>query len=240
MLLLILFSFFFLRCFVVAQFYDLQFIIAATNRPDIIDPAMLRPGRLDKLLYVQLPRASEREAILLKVCKKMPLDADVELGALAARACVEGYSGADLAALAREAGVAALAEMFYQDGVPCDSTAVSDSDAAAAAAAASEGKGKQAGSVNAEGKLVVGLRHFETALGKVQPSVSRAENRKYERLKGSLRRSRSKSISSVAGADGEQDAAGADGGADGAGAAAANADAPADADADDAAAGPGA
>jgi ribosome biogenesis ATPase len=55
------------------------FIIAATNRPDIIDPAMLRPGRLDKLLYVPLPSPEDRVSILKTCVKKVPLADDVDL-----------------------------------------------------------------------------------------------------------------------------------------------------------------
>jgi ribosome biogenesis ATPase len=50
------------------------FVIAATNRPDIIDPAMLRPGRLDKLLYVPLPSKDDRYSILKTCTKSVPLD----------------------------------------------------------------------------------------------------------------------------------------------------------------------
>jgi SpoVK/Ycf46/Vps4 family AAA+-type ATPase len=55
------------------------FIIAATNRPDIIDPAMLRPGRLDKLLFVPLPSKEDRLAILKALVRKSPLEKDVNL-----------------------------------------------------------------------------------------------------------------------------------------------------------------
>ena len=55
------------------------FVIAATNRPDIIDPAMLRPGRLDKLLYVPLPTKEDRHQILQTVTKKLPLSDDIAL-----------------------------------------------------------------------------------------------------------------------------------------------------------------
>ena len=51
----------------------------ATNRPDIIDPAMLRPGRLDKLLYVPLPSPEDRVSILKTCVKKVPLAEDVDL-----------------------------------------------------------------------------------------------------------------------------------------------------------------
>ncbi|MEA3341879.1 MAG: ATP-binding protein [Chloroflexota bacterium] len=55
------------------------FVIAATNRPDIIDPAMLRPGRLDKLLYVPLPSSEDRKSIIKTLCRNKPIDIDVDL-----------------------------------------------------------------------------------------------------------------------------------------------------------------
>jgi ribosome biogenesis ATPase len=79
------------------------FIIAATNRPDIIDPAMLRPGRLDKLLYVPLPSPEDRVSILSTCVKKVPLADNVDLKKIAYSAQCEGFSGADLSALTREA-----------------------------------------------------------------------------------------------------------------------------------------
>ena len=84
------------------------FVIAATNRPDIIDQAMLRPGRLDKLLYVPLPSSTDRRAILKTLARKSPLSPDVDLDRVAASPKCEGYSGADVAALLREATVQAL------------------------------------------------------------------------------------------------------------------------------------
>ena len=59
------------------------FVIAATNRPDIIDPAMLRPGRLDKLLLVPLPSPEDRCSILKTVTKHTPLDPAIDLNAIA-------------------------------------------------------------------------------------------------------------------------------------------------------------
>lgn len=87
---------------------DAVFAIAATNRPDIIDPALLRPGRLDKTLYVPLPDAAGRAAILAATTRRTPLAADVDLAAIAAADACKGFSGADLASLLREAAVAAL------------------------------------------------------------------------------------------------------------------------------------
>ena len=79
------------------------FVIAATNRPDIIDPAMLRPGRLDKLLYVPMPTKEDRYSILRTVCRTVPTDDDVDLKKIAYDPHSEGYSGADISALVREA-----------------------------------------------------------------------------------------------------------------------------------------
>ena len=55
------------------------FVIAATNRPDIIDPAMLRPGRLDKLLFVPLPTPDDRYSILETLTRKLPMSNDINL-----------------------------------------------------------------------------------------------------------------------------------------------------------------
>merc|ERR1712238_500466 len=79
------------------------FVIAATNRPELIDPAMLRPGRLDKLLYIPLPSPADRAAILKTVAKKVNLSDDVDLDEIAHSSRSDGYNGADYAALLREA-----------------------------------------------------------------------------------------------------------------------------------------
>uniref|UniRef100_A0A8C8D2Y6 AAA+ ATPase domain-containing protein n=1 Tax=Oncorhynchus tshawytscha TaxID=74940 RepID=A0A8C8D2Y6_ONCTS len=87
------------------------FIMAATNRPDIIDPAVLRPGRLDKTLYVGLPPPSDRHAILLTITKggsRPHLEQDVSLEEMAHDVRSDCFTGADLSALVREASVNAL------------------------------------------------------------------------------------------------------------------------------------
>ncbi|MEM0037507.1 MAG: CDC48 family AAA ATPase [Zestosphaera sp.] len=81
-------------------------VIAATNRPDLVDPALLRPGRLEKLIYVPQPDLRARLDILSVLTRKSPLAPDVSLEELARR--TEGYSGADLTALVREAAFSAL------------------------------------------------------------------------------------------------------------------------------------
>jgi len=82
------------------------YVLAATNRPELVDPAMLRPGRLDAMIYVPPPDAAARGAILKATARRMPLAPDVDLAAIGA-AC-ERYSAADLEALAREAAMTAM------------------------------------------------------------------------------------------------------------------------------------
>lgn len=81
-------------------------VVGATNRPDLIDPALLRPGRLEKLVFVEPPDAQARYDILRTAGKSTPLHTDVDLRALAAD--LDGYSAADCAALLREAALAAM------------------------------------------------------------------------------------------------------------------------------------
>jgi transitional endoplasmic reticulum ATPase len=84
------------------------FVLAATNRPELIDPALLRPGRLDSLIYVPPPDADARAAILKATARRMPIAEGVDLAVIAA-GC-EGFSAADLEALAREAAMTAMRE----------------------------------------------------------------------------------------------------------------------------------
>ena len=81
-------------------------VVAATNRPTLLDPALLRPGRFDEIVYVPVPDAEGRRTILGIQTGKMPLADDVDLDALAER--TERYSGADLENLVRKAGLGAL------------------------------------------------------------------------------------------------------------------------------------
>lgn len=78
-------------------------VIAATNRPDVLDPALLRPGRFDRRVVLDLPDINEREAILKIHIKGKPLDANINIRTLAER--TSGFSGADLANLVNEAAI---------------------------------------------------------------------------------------------------------------------------------------
>jgi len=83
-------------------------VVGATNRPELLDPALLRPGRLERVIYVPPPDGEARAEILRSASKNMPLAADVDLAALAAE--LDGYSAADCAGLVREAALTAMRE----------------------------------------------------------------------------------------------------------------------------------
>jgi transitional endoplasmic reticulum ATPase len=83
-------------------------VLGATNRPELIDPALLRPGRLERLVYVPPPDADARAEILRAAAKNTPLADDVDIAALARE--LDGYSAADCAALVREAALTAMRE----------------------------------------------------------------------------------------------------------------------------------
>ncbi|KAF8075946.1 P-loop containing nucleoside triphosphate hydrolase protein [Lyophyllum atratum] len=145
--------------------------LVPTNRPDMIDPAMVRPGRLDKLLYVDLPTPDERAEIVRTMTRKVPLGSRIDGAKLEeVKAAVEvlvrercdGFSGADLAALVREAGVIALRRTLG---------ALDEMDSG-------DGGGGQEGA-----KVTVEVADFGTALGKVNPSVSVAQRKRYEALR---------------------------------------------------------
>ncbi len=91
-------------------------VIAATNRPDIIDRAVLRPGRFDRLIFVPEPTAEARLEIFKIYTQDMPLGEDVNLESLAQT--TKGYSGADIQALCREAALSALRKDIASKSVP--------------------------------------------------------------------------------------------------------------------------
>ncbi|MCO1596641.1 AAA family ATPase [Micromonospora sp. RHAY321] len=83
-------------------------VVGATNRPDLVDPALLRPGRLERLVYVPPPDGAARAEILRASSRNVPLAPDVDLAALGGE--LDGFSAADCAALVREAALAAMRE----------------------------------------------------------------------------------------------------------------------------------
>ncbi len=129
-------------------------IIAATNRPDIVDPALLRPGRFDRLLLVPPPDLDARKQIFRIHTKKTPLGEDVKLDELAKK--TEGYTGADIASICNTAVMLSIKEHI--------------------------GKAKDAEDAKKRAKgLKVAKRHYDEAMQKVKP-ISSQELRMYERF----------------------------------------------------------
>jgi transitional endoplasmic reticulum ATPase len=89
------------------------FIIGATNRPDIIDPALLRPGRLDQLIYIPLPDDGSRKAIFKAALRKSPVAPDVDIDLLAK--VTQGFSGADITEICQRACKYAIRESIERD-----------------------------------------------------------------------------------------------------------------------------
>ena len=149
------------------------YIIAATNRLELIDDAMLRPGRLGKLLYVPLPSPDDRGSILRAVSRKLSVSPDVNFDDIGSDSKAEGmhafcfrdvdnlicissgFSGADLAALVREAGMAVMQDWRKRRS---QNESSSDED------------------------FNISKAHFDAAFDKVRASVSAEDRRRYERV----------------------------------------------------------
>lgn len=152
------------------------FIIGATNRPDIIDPAILRPGRLDQLIYIPLPDEPSRLGIMKATLRKTPVSKDVDLNYLAK--ITNGFSGADLTEISQRACKLAIRECIEKeialererrdnpDIVPMDED-------------------------NQEDPVPELTRaHFEEAMRYARRSVSDGDIRKYEMFAKTLQQSR--------------------------------------------------
>jgi ribosome biogenesis ATPase len=147
------------------------FVIAATNRPELIDPAMLRPGRLDKLLYVPLPSPDDRYSILQALSATVNIASDVNLHTIAHDPRANGYSGADCAALLREAGLAVLRDGILSKSQPQVGDNVEDEESR---------------------PLQITSNHFQYAFNHVLPSVSKKDQARYDKLKNSMARARTR------------------------------------------------
>merc|ERR1712054_513673 len=90
------------------------FIIGATNRPDIIDAALMRPGRLDQLIYIPMPDVESRKGILRSALRKSPVAKDVPLDYLAES--MDKFSGADITEICQRAAKYAIRESIEADG----------------------------------------------------------------------------------------------------------------------------
>merc|ERR1712029_647089 len=150
------------------------FIIGATNRPDIIDPAILRPGRLDQLIYIPLPDEGSRMAILKSNLRKSPVGKEVDLPFLARM--TKGFSGADLTEICQRACKLAIRESI-------------DADIRREKERQKKGASMD---VDDDEDLVPEIlkRHFEEAMKFARRSVSDNDIKKYEMFSQTLQQSR--------------------------------------------------
>ncbi|KAJ6792818.1 cell division control protein 48-like protein C-like [Iris pallida] len=130
------------------------YVIGATNRLEVMDPAVLRPGRFGRVLYVPLPSAEERGLIMKALAKNKPIAADVDLIALGHKEACRNLTGADLSAVMNEAAMSALEEkqMSMDNGTSYSKP------------------------------LIIKTSHFEKAMGKITPSVSEKQISYYETM----------------------------------------------------------
>merc|ERR1711871_1604372 len=132
------------------------FFVGATNRPELLDDALLRPGRLDQLIYIPLPDKPARQGILESTLKKSPIAPNVSLPFLAD--LTDGFSGADLAELRQRAAKAAI-----RDAIAADELRTDDMH------------------VGATGEI--GRKHFEEAMAGARRSVAQADLAKYDQFR---------------------------------------------------------
>ena len=135
-------------------------IIVATNRPDILDPALLRPGRFDRQVLVPAPDIKARLEVFRIHTKRMPLKG-VDIESLARR--TEGYSGADIESLCREAGINAIREIMVRTP-PKEQAKGKDK--------------KEAPKI----EYAVTKKHFDDAMKQVKPSITQDMLRFYEKI----------------------------------------------------------
>jgi len=85
-------------------------VVGATNRPDLLDEALTRPGRIDRMIYVGLPDQDSREAIFRVTLDGKPCESDIDLHHIADKTLTGGYSGAEIVAICRNAALYAIEE----------------------------------------------------------------------------------------------------------------------------------
>merc|ERR1712028_202666 len=132
------------------------FFVGATNRPELLDDALLRPGRLDQLIYIPLPDKPSRQGILESTLKKSPLAPNVSLAFVAE--LTDGFSGADLAELCQRAAKAAIRDAIAADELKTDDMDVDECNE-------------------------IARKHFEEAMGGARRSVAITDLAKYDQFR---------------------------------------------------------
>ncbi|KAL1363879.1 hypothetical protein HN51_012035 [Arachis hypogaea] len=151
------------------------FIIGATNRPDIIDPALLRPGRLDQLIYIPLPDDSSRLQIFKACLRKSPISKDVDLSALARY--THGFSGADITEICQRACKYAIREDIEKD-IEMERRKIENPEA------------MEEDNEDTDAVAEIKPSHFEESMKFARRSVSDTDIRKYQLFAQTLQQSR--------------------------------------------------
>merc|ERR1719157_217110 len=133
------------------------FFVGATNRPELLDEALLRPGRLDQLIYIPLPDKPARQGILESTLKKSPIAPNVSMSFMAE--LTDGFSGADLAELCQRAAKAAIRDAIAADELKTD------------------------GDMEVDEANEITRKHFEEAMGGARRSVSITDLAKYDQFR---------------------------------------------------------
>merc|ERR1711904_492675 len=132
------------------------FFVGATNRPELLDDALLRPGRLDQLIYIPLPDRPARLSVLESTLKKSPIAPNVPLSFIAE--LTDGFSGADLAELCQRAAKAAIRDAIAADELNTDG-------------------------MDVDGSSEIGRKHFEEAMAGARRSVAITDLAKYDQFR---------------------------------------------------------
>ncbi|CAM9304478.1 unnamed protein product [Phaeothamnion confervicola] len=183
------------------------FVIGATNRPDILDSAITRPGRLDQLIYIPLPDFDSRVSVFKANLRKSPVAPDVSIDTLAK--VTQGYSGADITEICQRAAKNAIRESVSAErarAVRVESGEIGEDE------------------VLPDPVPYITQAHFEEAMSHSRKSVSDADIRRYEAFAAGMKADRgfgdfSFDKGASGGADGEGDADGEGAGGNGGGAA---------------------
>lgn len=154
------------------------FVIGATNRPEQLDAALVRPGRLDTLVYVPLPDQASREGILKAQLRKTPVASDVDMAFIASK--THGFSGADLGFVTQRAVKLAIKEAI---------TADIERTKAREAAGEDVTMGDEEDLQEEDPVPELTRAHFEEAMKSARRSVSDVEIRRYEAFAQSLKNS---------------------------------------------------
>jgi peroxin-6 len=173
---------------------DSVYVLAATNRPDLLDPALLRPGRFDQLVFIGPPEGAEQEENVLRaLTRKFELCADVDLADVARR-CPRGLSGADYYGLCAEALIRSIRESAeargglktpskrYSSNVSCNDSSKDSSNDLSNDSCSNSSAHVEVEVLPPPRSIAVAAHHFDAALRGLMPSLSLQDAARYREL----------------------------------------------------------